>query len=215
MSGTKRSVGNVTPPVLTLVRKPTRPRKLPVVEPVSDPALFFLRGKRLGFRIWSEMDLPLAIDLWGDPQVTKFIDVRHRLSDKDVRQLLDKQIDTQRQAGIQYWPLFLLENGEHVGCCGLRPYDSTNSIYELGVHLLPRYWGQGLAEEAASVAMEYAFRKLGASALFAGHHPDNGASRRLLGKLGFQFTHMQLYPATGVQHRSYIRTRGVKPLRFR
>jgi ribosomal-protein-alanine N-acetyltransferase len=215
MSGIKRSVGNVTPPVLTLVRKPARPRTPSVVGPASDPAPFFLRGKRLGFRIWSEKDLPLAIDLWGDPQVTKFIDARVSLSDKDIGQLLDKQIATERQAGIQYWPLFLLDSGEHVGCCGLQPYDSTNSIYELGVHLRPRYRGRGLAEEAASVVMEYAFRKLGASALFAGHHPDNEASRRLLDNLGFQFTHMQLFPATGVRHRSYMRTRGVKPMRFR
>jgi len=28
---------------------------------------YFLRTERLGFRLWREEDLPLAIGLWGDP----------------------------------------------------------------------------------------------------------------------------------------------------
>jgi [ribosomal protein S5]-alanine N-acetyltransferase len=44
---------------------------------------------------------------------------------------------------------------------------------------------------------------LGASALFAGHHPDNTGSRRTLVKLGFRFTHDELYPPTGVMHPGY------------
>jgi ribosomal-protein-alanine N-acetyltransferase len=50
----------------------------------------------------------------------------------------------------------------------------------------------------------YAFDTLGASALFAGHHPENAASRKVLAKLGFQFTHKQLYPPTGLEHDSYL-----------
>ena len=29
------------------------------------------------------------------------------------------EIETERTHGIQYWPIFLLITGEHVGCCGL------------------------------------------------------------------------------------------------
>src|ERR1700733_13014492 len=141
MSGTKYSAGNAR---LTQnagsqriggVREPLRPRKSRTNDPGSDPPLYFFRSKRLGFRTWSEQNLSLAIGLWGDPQVTKFIDVRQRLSDEDVKQLLENQIETQRENGIQYWPVFLLESGEHVGCCGLRPHDPANSIYEFGVHI--------------------------------------------------------------------------------
>ena len=34
---------------------------------------YFLKTARLGFRRWSTSDLPLALALWGDPQVTRFI----------------------------------------------------------------------------------------------------------------------------------------------
>jgi RimJ/RimL family protein N-acetyltransferase len=172
---------------------------------------YFLRSKRLGFRKWTERDLALAIGLWGDPEVTRFTDSRPKLSTEDVNQLLTKQIAMEREHGIQYWPVFLLEDGEHVGCCGLRPYDSARQVHELGVHIRPGYWRRGLAVEAASATIQYAFEKLGATALFAGHNPHNHASRWLLGKLGFTCTHAEYYPATGLDHPSYLL---VKPPAF-
>jgi len=108
---------------------------------------------------------------------------------------------------VQYWPIFLLSTGEHVGCGGLRPYKPEDRIFELGFHLLPAYWGKGLAVEAGRGVIAYAFESLGVKALFAGHHPANAASRRVLEKLGFTFTHEELYPPTGLLHPSYLLTR--------
>jgi Protein of unknown function (DUF2846) len=34
---------------------------------------YFLKSHRLGFRLWAEDDPPLAMQLWGDPEVTKMI----------------------------------------------------------------------------------------------------------------------------------------------
>ncbi len=42
--------------------------------------------------------------------------------------------------------------------------------------------------------------------LMAGHHPKNASSQRVLEKLGFRYTHDELYPPTGLQHRSYLLT---------
>jgi len=105
--------------------------------------------------------------------------------------------------GVQYWPIFLLDGGQHVGCAGLRPYRSERRVYELGVHLRRAFWRQGLAKEAAQACIDHAFGVLGAEALFAGHHPANEASRQLLLQLGFVHTHDELYPPTGLMHPSY------------
>jgi RimJ/RimL family protein N-acetyltransferase len=142
--------------------------------------------------------------LWGDPEVTRFIDVRGALSSEQVKLMLDKHIAVEREYGVQYWPIFLLTDGEHAGCCGLRPYDVPRSIYELGVHIRSRYRRQGLAEEAARAVVAHAFGTLGAAALFAGHNPNNSASERLLNKLGFKYTHHEFYAPTGLEHPSYI-----------
>jgi len=166
---------------------------------------YFLRTSRLGFREWNANDLPLALALWGDPEVSHFLG--GPFSTEAVEQKLAAEIAHLRLHQIQYWPLFLLVNDEHVGCAGLRPYKPEEQIYEMGFHLRARYWGMGLATEAGEAVVNFAFENLGAKALFAGHHPQNVASKRVLEKLGFRFTHEEVYPPTGQMHPSYLLTR--------
>ena len=80
-------------------------------------------------------------------------------------------------------------------------------IFELGFHVCADHWGKGIATEAARAVIAFAFDELQASALFAGHHPENVASRRTLERLGFRHTHDELYPPTGLQHPSYLLAR--------
>ena len=144
--------------------------------------------------------------LWGDPDVTRLIG--GPFSPEQVKERLDNEIASMSAHGVQYWPIFLLSGGEHVGCAGLRPYRPDDRIYELGFHLRRGHWGKGLAEEAGRGVIAFAFETLGASALFAGHHPANDASRRVLEKLGFRLTHQERYPPTGLMHPSYLLTPG-------
>jgi RimJ/RimL family protein N-acetyltransferase len=51
--------------------------------------------------------------------------------------------------------------------------------------------------------LAHAFDVLHARALFAGHHPDNAASKRTLTALGFRYTHDEPYAATRLSHPSY------------
>lgn len=157
--------------------------------------------ERLTFRCWTPDDLTLALPLWGDPHVTALIG--GPFSEEAIAQRLASEMSFMRDHQVQYWPIFLLESGEHVGCAGLRPYDVDQQIYELGVHLRQKFWGQGLAVEASRAVIDYGFDSLHASALFAGHHPRNDMSRRFLLKLGFTYTHEELYPPTGLNHPSY------------
>lgn len=167
---------------------------------------YFLTTKRLGFRVWSKDDFDLALGLWGDPQVTRLIDARGQLSEGQVRERLSQEISTARSHGVQYWPIFLLESDEHVGCCGLRPYGESNRIAEIGFHIRSQHWGRGYATEAARAVMAYAFGRLEVAGLFAGHNPKNSASRHILERLGFRYTHHELYEPTGLEHLCYLLT---------
>ena len=169
---------------------------------------YFLRTPRIGFRLWQEEDLNLAIGLWGDFEVTQFFDSRGKLSQAQVNDRLLKEISTQKLYGIQHWPIFLLKNDDHLGCCGLRPYDKSKNVLEIGFHICHRHWGQGYAFEAARAVMRYAFDTIKVSGLFAGHNPKNEGSRHLLAKLGFRYTHDEFYKPTGLNHPSYQMTAG-------
>lgn len=161
--------------------------------------------ERLAFRCWNAGDLPLALSLWGDPQVTALIG--GPFTDEAVAQRLASEMAHENRSRVQYWPIFRREDGEFAGCAGLRPYDEDRRVYELGVHLRPGFWGQGLAVEAGRAVIDYGFGTLNASALFAGHNPGNEMSRKFLLKLGFVYTHDELYPPTGLNHPSYLLSR--------
>ena len=170
---------------------------------MSAERICFLRTERLCFSVWTPDDLPLARALWGDPAVSRLICASGRFSEQEIAARLALECRNGEQFGVQYWPVFT-QDGQLVGCCGLRPHGAD---WELGVHLRPAFWRQGYAVEAAEAAMAYAFGTLGAQRLFAGHHPDNTASRGLLAKLGFSFIGEEYYAPTGRMHPSYERRR--------
>ena len=109
--------------------------------------------------------------------------------------------------GHQYWPIFELKTGNHVGCCGLRPLKTLGN--ELGFHLIPAYWGKDLAREAARRVIQHGFENLDLGYILAGHHPEHQAVQHLLPTLGFEFVHDELYPPTGLLHRLYKLRRDV------
>src|SRR5215471_1114261 len=162
----------------------------------------FLESERLAFRWWSERDLPLARELWGDPEVTRFFG--GPLSDAEIARRLEVELERASAHNFQYWPIHLLDGGEFAGCCGLRPYRLDQGIPELGFHLRPEFWGRGLAPEAATAVIRYAFETLGAKGLSAGHHPENANSRKVLDRLGFRYTHQEFFPALGIDIPYYL-----------
>ena len=79
-------------------------------------------------------------------------------------------------------------DGATIGFCGLQPLGiGLRNEVEIGWWLAQRCWGQGLATEAARSVMEYAFRSVGLERVIAIAQPENGASRRVMEKIGMQY----------------------------
>ena len=163
---------------------------------------YFLKTNRIGFSKWCEADLPLAQALWGDPAVTRYICSSGSISQSDIENRLQRELENGKLFGIQYWPIFELSSGELIGCCGLRP--RSEKQYEIGFHLRPQFWGRGIAVEAAKAVITYAFDVLRAESLFAGHNPHNVNSAKVLKKLGFSYIGEEFYAPTGLNHPSYV-----------
>lgn len=163
---------------------------------------FFLETERLGFSHWEEGDLPLARQLWGEAEVTRYICASGVFSPGEIEARLRTEIDNNKKYGVQYFPVFEKATEELVGCCGLRPCDKKDAL-ELGVHLRKEFWRQGFGREAVEAVIEYAFTLPGVEELRAGHNPQNTASRRLLTKVGFQYERDEFYSPTGLYHPSY------------
>jgi ribosomal-protein-alanine N-acetyltransferase len=157
-----------------------------------DAQNYFLKSARLGFRCWTREDLALAQQLWGDPEVTRYFG--GPFPEQVVLQKLEQEISRMSAHGFEYWPIHMLSDNEFAGCCGIRPYRLEDGVHELGFHLRPKYWGQGLAREAAQTVIDFAFETIQANGLAAGHHPENVNSKKVLERLGFIYTHDEYYP---------------------
>lgn len=162
---------------------------------------YFLQTERIGFSKWRNSDIGLAKLLWGNPEVTRFICAAGKFSEKDIVDRLDREVYNDKKYQVQYWPVFQLSSNEFIGCCGLRP--RVEIEYEIGFHFRPEFWGQRYASEAANAVIDYAFRVLKADKLFAGHNPNNVASRKTILRLGFAYIGDEFYEPTGLQHPSY------------
>lgn len=77
-------------------------------------------------------------------------------------------------------------DGVLIGCADVDEIDGPSG--SLGYWFDERYWGCGLASEAATAARDFVIQRVGLSRLVAGHAEDNGASGRVLTKLGFRPT---------------------------
>jgi RimJ/RimL family protein N-acetyltransferase len=68
------------------------------------------------------------------------------------------------------------------GCGDLSPDE-----VEIGWMLKRSVWGRGYATEAARAARDDAFERVGLQSVIALYHPENGASGRIIEKLGMAF----------------------------
>ncbi|WP_125706918.1 GNAT family N-acetyltransferase [Lacticaseibacillus porcinae] len=154
---------------------------------------------RFRFDHWHLKDLPQAQVLWGDSQVTALIS-KNGFSPGMIKARLQFECDSEQNDAVEYWPLFTL-TGDFIGVCGL--HQQRPGTYELGYHLRPKYWHQGIATESARQVIQFAREQLHADHLIAGHQPANLASRHVIEKLGFSYIGDVMYPPTGIASRTY------------
>lgn len=155
--------------------------------------------KRFHFEHWHPNDLAQAELLWGDPKVTVLIS-KNGFSAQMIKDRLAFECDSDRQDGVQYWPMLTPEK-ELIGVCGL--HKQAAGVYELGYHLRPKFWHQGIATESAQQVIQFAREQLPATKLIAGHKPGNLASQHVIEKLGFTYIGDVMYPPTGIASRTY------------
>jgi ribosomal-protein-alanine N-acetyltransferase len=105
-------------------------------------------------------------------------------SREEIEQLLDGAIKAWETRGYGRWSVFDQKTMEFIGFCGFR---SEEGEPELIFALHEKFWGQGLAEEAANACLDYGFNKLGFTNVKAFTRPAHERARKVLDKLKAQF----------------------------
>jgi RimJ/RimL family protein N-acetyltransferase len=76
---------------------------------------------------------------------------------------------------------------ELVGAASIHISNALNREGWIGYCLNKRFWGQGIATEAATALIAFGFAQLGLHRIFATVDPANAASARILQKLGMSY----------------------------
>ena len=144
-----------------------------------------LSTPRLRLRPLAGGDLDAAHSLWTDPDVRRYLwDDVVIPREQAVAVLAASEADFAAH-GYGLWAVCVPETGELIGFCGFRPAEEGEP--ELLYGLAPRWWGQGLATEAAQAVLGYGFDTLGFERVVAATDVPNAASVRVMERLGMRF----------------------------
>ena len=146
-----------------------------------------LETERLLLRQFTVEDAPFVLALLNEPSFLRYI------GDKSVRDLegardylLNGPMASYQRNGFGLYLMELKDSRAPIGMCGLLKREELPAP-DIGFALLPDFWNQGFAFEAAAAVLQDARQRLNIQRLLAITSLDNESSIKLLERLGFRF----------------------------
>ena len=145
-----------------------------------------LRTARLDLRAIGEADAGALFEVFSDGEVMRYWS-RPPMTSMDQARALVTEIQAHWQSRTLFqWGITERETGALVGTCTLYRWDRAHARAELGYALRKDRWGRGLATEAVSAVLDFGFGPMRLHRVGADTDPRNGASERVLERLGFR-----------------------------
>jgi ribosomal-protein-alanine N-acetyltransferase len=104
-------------------------------------------------------------------------------TDEQIQAFVERQVTTLFERKFCRWKLLRKPERETIGFCGVGFWRDAPDP-EIGWWLARRWWGQGLATEAARSALHHAFEQAGLQRIISIARPENMASTRIMEKIG-------------------------------
>ena len=125
--------------------------------------------------------------LFLDPLVRRYL-----LDDEVVAYEWTANVIATSQASFEknnygLWGLQQKNTRPLIGFCGYWRFDQLSYPLQLLYGLLPAYWGQGLATEAAQAMIAYGFDQVGFSQIVAAADLPNTASFQMMKRVGMRY----------------------------
>jgi ribosomal-protein-alanine N-acetyltransferase len=141
--------------------------------------------ERLVMDIWQRSDWTALLPIATDVEVMRYITGGVSWSDEKIQAFVDHEVESYSTRKFCRWRLLIKPGGEMIGFCGLGFWRDAKEP-EIGWWLARRWWGRGLATEAAQIALQDAFGRLALDRVISIARPANRASTRIMEKLGLQ-----------------------------
>lgn len=146
-----------------------------------------LTTERLTLRRMMVLDTDDMYEYACRPDVTKYL-TWHPHPDRDYTREYLQYLGNRYAAGMFYdWAVIYEPDCKMVGTCGFTSFNCTSDSAEVGYVLNPEYWGRGIATEALSRVLQFAFEELGLHRVEARFMQENERSRRVMEHVGMTF----------------------------
>jgi len=141
---------------------------------------------RLILRPFTSYDLDAFASMNADADVMRYIGDGNPQSRAQTQMRLNAILDHWSQHGFGLCAVVDKATREFAGFCGLQYLDNTSEI-EIGYRLARKFWGIGVATEAAGASLRHAFEVLGLERIVAVVQPENVASQMVVQKIGLKY----------------------------
>jgi len=150
------------------------------------PAFPALRGRSVHLRPPRSDDADALFRLFSQLEVTRYWSRPPMRAIAEAEGLLAEMDEAFAARSMVHWLVVLRGDDTAIGTCTLFHFEARDRCAEIGYALLPECWGQGLASEAAALAVAWGFDSLALQRIEADVDPRNVRSRQLLQRLGFR-----------------------------
>ena len=122
-------------------------------------------------------------------QIEKNFEVRKYINQKTLSHVeaANYVSDVIESCAINGYGCYAIRDKTHLKLIGISGFLLGEMGINFGYRYCPNSWGKGIAYEAAKEVLHFGTKTLGLSPIVAGVHPKNGASEKILKKLGFDF----------------------------
>ena len=141
---------------------------------------------RLYLRQFTLEDAGLLLQLNSDPEVLKYLHEPLMRDEAHAKEIFTNIIFPQYEKGLGRWAVFIKDNNQFIGWCGLKHRPEPDEI-DLGYRFIKTAWGAGYATEAAAKTIEYGVNNLNLKIITGRAHIENIGSLRVLEKIGMQY----------------------------
>lgn len=145
-----------------------------------------IETQRLILRRFTSDDLDAFASMNADPDVMRYIGEGKPQSRAQTHLRLIAILDHWEQHGFGLCAVIDKATRSFIGFCGLQYLDNTSEI-EVGYRLEKKFWGMGLATEAAEASLRYGFHELGLERIVGVVHPENVPSQSVIQKIGLRY----------------------------
>lgn len=162
-----------------------------------------LKTERLVLRSANMFDVEPMYRNWAsDVEVVKYLTWPAYENVEGVKGRIEYLLTNYQRPDFYEWFIEYNEIGEVIGSVGFIEFDPIEEAFEVGYVIGRKWWNHGIATEALSAVLDFAFDKIGAKKMTARCDVENTRSARVLQKCGMRFE--RTVPQGGKNNRGVV-----------